>query len=243
MLQMESDLTLENQRQRKVVQTQQGILKSSKENLDTVSESKAKGKAQKRVLLFAQPAIRQPIPRQPFVNTKVCRRCGKSSHPRQSCPAKDATCFRCNRKVHYGSQCLSKTVAEIVEPSQELPYSRKVWRGEIWQIWLMTSDSPTKAIQIFCSNCCLLAGSIHPPNFPLPKLCKSKFAKLYPAKLSYYTVTVTVISDGNLCSETVTSMQWIKRVKVYGQLKVLVEKDLVIFKVDVGANVTALSDM
>ena len=48
-----------------------------------------------------------------------CRRCGKASHPRQSCPAKDATCFRCNRKGHFGAQCLSKTVAELTDSLQE----------------------------------------------------------------------------------------------------------------------------
>jgi len=31
-------------------------------------------------------------------------------HPRDKCPARDATCHRCNRKGHYSSQCLSKTV-------------------------------------------------------------------------------------------------------------------------------------
>ena len=49
----------------------------------------------------------------------MCSRCGKSSHPRQSCPAKDATCFRCNRKGHYSTQYLSKTVEEITNPLRE----------------------------------------------------------------------------------------------------------------------------
>ena len=71
------------------------------------------GKAQKRVVPIPQPVVRRPIPRQPVPNAKVCRRCGKTSHPRQSCPAKEATCFRCNRKGHFGYQCLSKTVAEV----------------------------------------------------------------------------------------------------------------------------------
>ena len=43
----------------------------------------------------------------------------KQFTPHQSCPAKDATCFRCNRKGHYSTQCLSKTVAEITDPLQE----------------------------------------------------------------------------------------------------------------------------
>ena len=63
---------------------------------------------------------RQPLLNQPVQNAKMCRRCGKSSHPHQPCPAKDATCFRCNRKGHYSTQCLSKTIAEIDDPLQEL---------------------------------------------------------------------------------------------------------------------------
>ena len=106
--QMESDLTLEKAkkliRQSEAVQQQQGILKSSNETLESVTKRKANGKfgkAQKRVVPLPQPAIRRPIPRQPVPDGKACRRCGKSSHPRQSCPARDATCFRCNRKGHF----------------------------------------------------------------------------------------------------------------------------------------------
>ena len=55
--------------------------------------------------------------RQPIQNAKLCRHCGKSLLPCQSCLAKDELAFCCNRKGHYGSQCLSKTVAD---PLQEL---------------------------------------------------------------------------------------------------------------------------
>ena len=41
-----------------------------------------------------------------------CTRCGKPKHDRGArCPAKDATCHKCNRKGHYSNQCFSKTVA------------------------------------------------------------------------------------------------------------------------------------
>ena len=41
-----------------------------------------------------------------------CTRCGKPKHPRgDRCPARDATCHKCNRKGHFQSQCFSKTVA------------------------------------------------------------------------------------------------------------------------------------
>jgi len=51
-------------------------------------------------------------------------RCGKAKHPiPDKCPAKSATCHKCNRKGHYASQCLSKTVAasaqEVKADSEE----------------------------------------------------------------------------------------------------------------------------
>ena len=41
-----------------------------------------------------------------------CMRSGKARHlTPDKCPALSATCRKCNRKGHYASQCLSKTVA------------------------------------------------------------------------------------------------------------------------------------
>ena len=45
----------------------------------------------------------------------TCRRCGKDPHPVQ----RRITCFKCNRKGHFGRQCLSKTVAEGNDPSDD----------------------------------------------------------------------------------------------------------------------------
>ena len=43
--------------------------------------------------------------------TQPCTRCVRGSHPiGTQCPASGATCKRCMRKVHYASQCFSKTV-------------------------------------------------------------------------------------------------------------------------------------
>lgn len=114
-LQMESDLTLEKAkkiiRQREAVQQQQGILKGSTKTLETVTKSKARnkmGKAQKKATSLTQPMTRQHIPGKLLHNAEMCRRCRKSSHSWQLCPAKVTTCFCCNRKSHYGSHCLSK---------------------------------------------------------------------------------------------------------------------------------------
>ena len=42
-------------------------------------------------------------------NEKPCKRCGKDHKPNDKCPARNATCFKCNRKGHFSAQCLSKT--------------------------------------------------------------------------------------------------------------------------------------
>jgi len=52
------------------------------------------------------------IPRESRYQRKPqCKRCGKDHFPGDKCAAKGATCFKCNRKGQFSSQCLSKTVA------------------------------------------------------------------------------------------------------------------------------------
>ena len=51
--------------------------------------------------------------------SKNCMRCGKGQHSWHSCPARDATCHRCQRKGHYSSQCRSRTVAEVESSTEE----------------------------------------------------------------------------------------------------------------------------
>ena len=80
-LQMESELTLDKAkkliRQREAVQQQQSILKGSNETLETINaRSKAKSRTQRRLVPLNQQVTRQPVQK-----AKLCRRCGKSSHP------------------------------------------------------------------------------------------------------------------------------------------------------------------
>ena len=49
--------------------------------------------------------------------SKQCMRCGKEQHSWCSCPAIDVTCYRCNCKGHFGSQCRFRTVSEVQEES------------------------------------------------------------------------------------------------------------------------------
>ena len=177
-LQMESDIDLEKacEAERSSATTAR-ITKSSNETLEPIVKSKTSNKtakAQRRVLLDCKPLQRKLIHRQPPVsNAKLCRRCGKASHPKQSCPARDAICFKCNRKGHFGAQCLSTTVAEITDSLQD--------------------------------------------------------------------TTLTDFSDGDLYSDTIYLRAVNRNGDKQWNIEVLVEKHLVTFKVDTGAEVTALS--
>ena len=48
-------------------------------------------------------------------SAKSCTRCGKGKHSRDKCPARDVACYKCHRRGHYGSMCLSKRAADTVE--------------------------------------------------------------------------------------------------------------------------------
>ena len=47
-----------------------------------------------------------------------CRRCGNKPHPRDQCPAKDAECYKCKKKGHFSSQCLTTTVKEVTSSTE-----------------------------------------------------------------------------------------------------------------------------
>ena len=125
-LQLEPELTLDKPkkliRQRESIRTQQDILqrpliKQESSSLDAVKQFPTRRKL---------PAI-PPTSDKPTFNK--CRRCGTGAHPRQSCPAKEATCFRCNRHGNFSSQCLSNTIATI-SVTTERPLNEQVQQYE-----------------------------------------------------------------------------------------------------------------
>ena len=114
-LQLEPDLTLDKTErlicQREAVKLQQDILQKPKVKEELPLEA-VRQKSVRRKL----PALPQISARRPPNN---CRRCGSATHPKQSCPARDATCFSCNRRGHFSSQCLSNTIALVgTQPEQ-----------------------------------------------------------------------------------------------------------------------------
>ena len=42
-------------------------------------------------------------------------RCGRGTHPRQQCPARNVQCNKCTHKGHFAAHCRSKSVAEVTD--------------------------------------------------------------------------------------------------------------------------------
>ncbi len=70
-----------------------------------------------------------------------CMRCGKRHPTRDQCPAKRATCHKCNRVGHYASVCLSKTVAAIEDEASDDVVFLDVVTTDEKKVWLKRFSS------------------------------------------------------------------------------------------------------
>ena len=120
-LQMDPDLTLEKAkiriRQKEAIGRQQdllndrpeGVISSDLENIRLPRRPPNVSKA------YGYIPLRQDSP------ARNCGRCGKGKHTRDRCPARDITCFRCAKRGHYSSMCLSKKSAtDTVQHAEDL---------------------------------------------------------------------------------------------------------------------------
>ena len=131
-LQMDAELTLEKAkksiRQKEAVHEQQRELQgdgSAKDPIvvDEVRHTHWRGQKTKGGSSY------KPQPKRGGTrSSQPCMRCGKARHPTpDKCPALSATCSKCNRKGHYGSQCLSKTVAATTQEVEAGPVEEAFW--------------------------------------------------------------------------------------------------------------------
>ena len=117
-LQLYAELTLEKAkkaiRQREAVHEHQDVLSGDRKGstqitIDTIQQTKKSRnqvRAKKPERGSSAPAL------------KLCMRCGKDYHKRDKCPARDATCHKCQHKGHYSSQCFTKSVVATVTPQE-----------------------------------------------------------------------------------------------------------------------------
>ena len=144
-LQMDSDLTLEKAKkqigQREAVHEQQQELKG-----DEPSSADAVQRGGRRYYKRQRQSGVRNAPRK-IPSVKKCMRCGKESHPREQCPAKDAECHRCKRKGHYEAVCRSKTVAGAMSAdAMDVAFLDNVSPGKQETIWLATIQLNGKQI-------------------------------------------------------------------------------------------------
>ena len=125
-LQLMSDLTLDKAktliRQQEAVHDQQQELtgNGSKKNPIVVDAVGGADRSKTRRNRQPQRFTKDKQNQQGGAGSTTCKRCGKTHKLSDKCPARGATCYRCNRKGHFGSQCLSKTVGETTSKDPEL---------------------------------------------------------------------------------------------------------------------------
>lgn len=149
-LQLDPDLTLqkalESARQLETVRQQQAELHP---DLPTVNKVGATRRAQRQDTRKPPSDSSQG---RPTANTsqapRPCRWCGRGSHSRSTCPAKDAKCNSCHKKGHFSSVCLSKRVDIVQGADQE---SECAFLGTVsspgihnWEATIMVQGQPLK---------------------------------------------------------------------------------------------------
>ena len=78
---------------------------------------------------------------------KTCISCGKEPHPRDKCPARDATCNRCNKKGHYAAHCLTKQKqAAAIESEIDAVFLGQV-ESQQKPLWLATLNLNGHSLQ------------------------------------------------------------------------------------------------
>ena len=123
-LQLDSELTLEKAkkaiRQHEAVQGQQNVLKGATvEPSHSLDRLQAGYGARKKSENFqgrrSQHDTGKKTHQHNHNSSKSCSCCGKAPHSLDRCPAKDAVCYRCQKKGHLSSQCRTKSVSSISE--------------------------------------------------------------------------------------------------------------------------------
>ena len=105
-LQLDPELTLEKAkklvRQREAVHEQQQFLSQKPNDARTMVEAVSKSSEVKQPNRKPPKSFSSRPPQQR--RQQVCTRCGRGTHSHQVCPAKEATCHKCNKKA-ITAQC------------------------------------------------------------------------------------------------------------------------------------------
>lgn len=62
-----------------------------------------------------QPTLHRQSPDKGTTTQRTCMGCGRNSHPRSKCPAKDVQCHYCHKNGHFAKVCMKKKRVNEVE--------------------------------------------------------------------------------------------------------------------------------
>ena len=89
-------------RQREAVKEQQSVLNKTAATTDTTDKLES---------IKAKARVKHSFKKSTKSDSTLCGRCGKGHHGKDKCPAREATCFKCQKKGHFSSHCFSKRTA------------------------------------------------------------------------------------------------------------------------------------
>ena len=165
-LQMEETLTLEKaamSRQSKSVKKQQTVVRAQPATGESVDAVRAKVGSRNRQGAASGQGMRKPESSEkgggrPHTPQRACMRCGKwPLHPQHLCPARDATCFNCQKIGHFQWCCKTpKSVGEVFPGTNSDDEGNDMFHGAVhdseeecvsqWWVPLEVNSVPMKFI-------------------------------------------------------------------------------------------------
>ena len=146
-LQLEPELTLESAiakvRQAELIRKQQPVVRGDKPNIESVISRKQIHSTRRTRDPSRLPTRNAPDKRW---DVESCTRCGKvPGHNPQHCPAKLATCHKCQKKGHFQKMCKTKKVEAVsTERNSEQVFLGAIesFSGKAWKVTLFVNDIP-----------------------------------------------------------------------------------------------------
>ena len=128
-LQLESDLSLE--RAKKIVRQKEAVKDHSQELNSTKRDQTAIDAVKKATRIPHRPSGSANSSSKDSGEKQSCKRCGKDHRPTDKCPAKKATCYKCNHKGHFSSQCLSRRSTTATTSEAPRSYDVNIPSGNV----------------------------------------------------------------------------------------------------------------
>ena len=143
-----------------------------------------------------------------------CKRCERSHGKEDNCPARQATCSKCNRQGHFGTQCFSKTVAAIDSGSYDEAYvfPVNISNGTTWSAKISVLGKELSFKQDTGADVTVITEEAH-QTLQEPKLQRPSKALYGPTSTALRTLgqfTSTISVSNRTSEETIFVVQGLK---------------------------------